>query len=1019
MSDSDTEEDDEDFIGDEWSSDTDSDCNASNSGGSDDSGDNDHTSGTSEAGEGDDLQLPSFTPVVHPDDQTVVWGEKTYGEMRRQIEHAYDCVAQNFKKNVVELPSGSQGKRFVREVARLNRQIYEGGPLQLLAAKAEKIMVHLLLQRTAKGAKKKDHVANLRRRLDLWDRGEIDALLEEALVFQGRMTERAPMSQEQFTRTVTSLVFRNKMRAAAKLVERYAGSDVDSKGGVLPLDLEVVDTLRSKHPEGEEVSEEAVISGPPPAFHAAIFDALTPEVIKKAFLETQGAGGVSQGDARHWKRVVCSFGRDSEELRGILAEKARRMCTEYMDPEVLDAYLNNRLIPLDKNPGVRPVGIGEVERRAIGKAVLIVLGDDVVNAAGVDQMCTGQPAACEAVVHAVKKAFEREAFDGLLLVDADNAFNRLNRRVALLNIRHICPSLSVMLINCYRRPAKLFVSGGLVLMSDEGVTQGDPLAMVMYGLALLPLIRELKVLDGEWVQSWYADDGQAVGTVESLRRWWDRLVEIGPRYGYYPRASKTWLVVKEGREAEAEEAFRSTGVKIAKESGSRDLGAAVGSLAFRRKYMGDKVNGWVDMVRVVADLAKVQPHAAHALYIHAVRHRWKFLQRCMGYMEEVFQELEDVQREQLIPALFGRMGEAISDLHREIYALPSRLGGLSIDNPVLGARESYDDSQQLTGVIQEAILAGGGALDMGVIKERRRELKRRRAERVKQQALVVKQKVPEHDKLRRALEVASEKGASAVFSARPVEEYGFAFRSKRDFRDLLELRYVMPISFLSSKCACGADFTIDHSQSCKKGGLINHRHNEMEVVWAQECKKVFADVGLEPHLQPLSGEELRGASANVSDEARSDVRVRGFWGKWRNAFFDFRVFYPHATSYAHPKSLASVYRKHSLEKKREYSERVEQVEAGSFTPMIMSSMGGMGPEMSVAVKYLAAKIAAKEGSQYSRAVDVLRCKFSFAAARTALVCLRGSRSLFNNRKFTGSANVGGRDAPVDLVFADM
>ena len=50
---------------------------------------------------------------------------------------------------------------------------------------------------------------------------------------------------------------------------------------------------------------------------------------------------------------------------------------------------------------------------------------------------------------------------------------------------------------------------------------------------------------------------------------------------------------------------------------------------------------------------------------------------------------------------------------------------------------------------------------------------------------------------------------------------------------------------------------------------------------------------------------------------------------------------------------------------------------------------------------------------------VHKCKFSFAAARTALVCLRGSRSLFNNRKFTGSVNVGERDAPVDLVFADM
>ena len=41
----------------------------------------------------------------------------------------------------------------------------------------------------------------------------------------------------------------------------------------------------------------------------------------------------------------------------------------------------------------------------------------------------------------------------------------------------------------------------------------------------------------------------------------------------------------------------------------------------------------------------------------------------------------------------------------------------------------------------------------------------------------------------KALEVAADKGASAVFSVRPLEKYDFCFRSKRDFRDLLALRY--------------------------------------------------------------------------------------------------------------------------------------------------------------------------------------------------------------------------------------
>ena len=60
-------------------------------------------------------------------------------------------------------------------------------------------------------------------------------------------------------------------------------------------------------------------------------------------------------------------------------------------------------------------------------------------------------------------------------------------------------------------------------------------------------------------------------------------------HGYYPTAVKTVLIVKPGLEELANEVFRGTGVTIAKAAGGRDLGAAVGSLAFRRKYAGDKV----------------------------------------------------------------------------------------------------------------------------------------------------------------------------------------------------------------------------------------------------------------------------------------------------------------------------------------------------------------------------------------------------------------------------------------------
>ena len=61
-------------------------------------------------------------------------------------------------------------------------------------------------------------------------------------------------------------------------------------------------------------------------------------------------------------------------------------------------------------------------------------------------------------------------------------------------------------------------------------TQGDPLAMVIYGLATIPLIRKL---DGILTQVWYADDSMAAGKLSNIREWWDKLTSEGPYYGYF------------------------------------------------------------------------------------------------------------------------------------------------------------------------------------------------------------------------------------------------------------------------------------------------------------------------------------------------------------------------------------------------------------------------------------------------------------------------------------------------------
>ena len=89
--------------------------------------------------------------------------------------------------------------------------------------------------------------------------------------------------------------------------------------------------------------------------------------------------------------------------------------------------------------GIRPIGIGEVHRRIIAKSVSEVLRHNIQKATGTLQTCFGIEAGIECAIHAMRETFEMETSEGMLLVDATNAFNNLNREAVLHNVRQVCP----------------------------------------------------------------------------------------------------------------------------------------------------------------------------------------------------------------------------------------------------------------------------------------------------------------------------------------------------------------------------------------------------------------------------------------------------------------------------------------------------------------------------------------------------------------------------------------------------
>ena len=580
--------------------------------------------------------------------------------------------------------------------------------------------------------------------------------------------------------------------------------------------------------------------------------------------------------------------------------------------------------------------------------------------------------------------------EGLLQVDADNAFNCLNRKVALHNIQQVCPPIHTFLQNHYRKAAKLFVSDVScqeTILSDEGCTQGDPAAMAFYALGVKPLVDELHdcVNIENCKQSWFADDSSAVGNLKEIKVWWQKLSEIGPKYGYYPKPSKSILIIKDaGLLQEANHLFSGTGIQISYH-GERHLGAAIGSDNFKHQYVSSKVNKWIEDLKQLTEVAVVEPQVALSAYTKCICHRWTFIQRTLPDIKHLFIPLEECIRNSFIPALVGRQ---VSDVERNILSLPVRFGGLGIANPSETADREYDASKRATTNLCSLIL--NQQQDLSLYNSETtattiKEIKKQKEAHFNQKFHNIAETI-EDTHLQRCLILNKEKGAGSWLTALPLKDHGYCL-NKQEFRDAICLRYGWRIPNTPHFCGCGSKNNIDHTLTCAKGGFVTMRHNALRDLNAELQREVCKDVVVEPQLLPLETETIEGASG---DRAAPDISSRGIWSTFELTFFDVRVLHPTAASYQST-SLSSLYTNHEKEKMRKYNSRVLTVEKGSFTPLVYTTFGGWAPQAVRYHKRLAELIAIKKNEEYHHVINHIRTRIRFSLLRSVLVAVRGER----------------------------
>ena len=526
------------------------------------------------------------------------------------------------------LPGGAIGRRYVdlltEEVSHLAVGNYP----------SERVLVFssVMLQRDRMVKKGTDVRRLLERRITLWRDGKFDLLFQEAERCNRALQrhKRTPIDNDATVRVFTRLMLRGNFKAAVRWATKRSRGVVLSPNNVVDGSegATVLEILRQKHPVAQPLVSDCLVHHDQlPLFEDV---EITGCHILHSARRIQGGAGPGGCDACHWHDALLCYGAHSERLRDAVAALARRLANSIVPWGEIRALVSNRLIALDKCPGVRPIGIGESLRRIVGKAICSATRLDLAVLCGTDQLCGGIRSGIEGAVHAITDLFEehRTSGWGVLLVDASNAFNSLNRAALLWNVRILWPRCSRFFFSTYHGSSPLVVRGSDVfLFIQEGVTQGDPLSMFLYAAGTLPLIQSLKN-PSDWIQVWYADDASACGELSSIRQWFDLLLQRGPAYGYFPNPKKSCVVVDRSFVASAKKIFSPLNVQVV--TSHRFLGGFLGDVSARSSFVQDKVDCWVSDVRHLSKMAVPQPQAAYVALTKSLQCEWVYLQRVVS-----------------------------------------------------------------------------------------------------------------------------------------------------------------------------------------------------------------------------------------------------------------------------------------------------------------------------------------------------------------------------------------------------
>ena len=411
--------------------------------------------------------------------------------------------------------------------------------------------------------------------------------------------------------------------------------------------------------------------------------------------------------------------------------------------------------------------------------------------------------------------------------------------------------------------------------------------------------------------------------------------------------------------SEAEKIFEGSGVNVV--CSHRMLGGVIGSMSGKRLFVENQIKKWVSQLECLTKIALSQPQAAFAAFTKSLQFRWSYVQRVTSNCQLWFADLEEVIGTKFIPNL---MMSDVSEHERMLLSLPARWGGLGVCNPTNTGDMSYLLSRRATGLIVESIKSG---CDFEP-RSHHQNLVEVKAEGISQKEQIYSTNfdsvIEKFDTLQqRAIMRARTAKISTWLTVLPLAKSHFDL-SAQEFRDGLAIRYKKPLLNAAELCdGCGAVFNLSHALSCRKGGLVVQRHNEVRDTVGDLASLVWSKVRREPIIR----------ESNYSTDSTAlvaDLGVRGVWSPQSETLFDVRVVDTDAPSYC-DRTPTAVLKSAEREEKTKYSEACEERHS-LFTPLCCSVDGMVGGEANVFLKLVGERLAGKWDQSYGEVMGWIR-----------------------------------------------